>query len=167
MGFDLAKFRQADLQPRTSEVRVPEMKQWFSEGSEPVIIIRGLTGEEFYNVRQASAKRADLQAIASRVMAGQGSAMADAIEEFFGAVPEEFARRVEILIYGCVEPSFDRDMAMKLFRTFPSTAHLIADAILRATGEGAVVGESKGCGGTPASDMTSTSATCGENASLS
>jgi hypothetical protein len=69
-------------------------------------------------------------------------------------VPDEFARRVEILLAGCVEPALSRDMAMKLFKSFPSTAHILADNILKATGEGAVPGESKGSGGTPASATT-------------
>ena len=167
MGFDLVKFKKAKLIQRTETVKVPELKDWFPEGEEAVLLVRGLTGEEFYQVRQASAKRADLQAIASRVMSGEGAAIADAIEDFFGAVPEEFARRVEVLIHGCVDPVLTREEAMKLFRHFPSTAHTIADAILRATGEGSIVGEPKGCGEIPASDTTYTSATCGENASLS
>ena len=103
-------------------------------------------------------------AIASRILSGSGEAIGEALDEYFGAVPDEYVRRVEVLHLGSVEPRLDRSQAMKVYRNFPSTAHLLAEAILRATGEGAVVGESSGSGGTPASAMTSTSATCGENA---
>lgn len=165
MGFDLDRFRGADLHPRTIEVKVPELKDWFPEGEEPIFHVRGMTGEEFYNVRQAVQKRTDLQGIAQRLMSGDGGAIAEAVEEFYGAVPEEFARRVEILIFGCVDPKLDRQSAMKFYKNFPVQAHSVADAILRASGEGSVLGESKGSGGTLASAMTSTSATCEENAS--
>ena len=156
MGFNADAFRQADLQPRTIEVPTPELKQWFDEGASPVFVVRGLTGEEFYLVRDAVNRRRDIQAIASQLMSGDGEAIAAAIEEFYGSVPEEFARRVEIVIHGTVDPDLNRDMAMKLFKNFPSSAHVIAESILRATGEGATVGESSGSGETPASATTST-----------
>jgi hypothetical protein len=155
MTFDIDKFRQAQLAPRTSEVKALGLKDWFGEGVEPVFKIRGLTGEEFYAVREATQKRRDLQAIASRLFSGEGGAFADAIEEFYGGVPDELARRIEVLIGGCVDPKFDRTAALKLFKYYPSDAHLIAEAILRATGEGAVLGESKGSGATPACATTS------------
>jgi hypothetical protein len=154
MGFDLERFRREDLQPRRIEVKTPELAAWFGPDADPLFVVRGLTGEEFYRVREAAAKRRDLEAIASRIMSGAGEAIAQAIDEFYGAVPDEFARRVEILLAGCVEPALSRDMAMKLFKSFPSTAHILADNILKATGEGAVPGESKGSGGTPASATT-------------
>jgi hypothetical protein len=156
VGFDLTAFSRASLDPRRVTVKTPDLKDWFSEGAEPAFEVRGLTGEEFYTVRQATAKRQDLQAIASRLLSGDGQAIADAIEEFYGSVPEEYARRVEILIHGCLEPTLDRAAAMKLFKYFPSAAHTIADAILRATGEGSVAGESSGRGETPAPATTST-----------
>jgi len=167
MSFDLEQFRRASLSARTADVKVPELAAWFADGSEPVFKVRGLTGEEFYAVREAVGKMKDLQSIASRLLSGQGEAIAEAIEEHFGGVPEELARRVEIVVSGTVEPKLDRQMALKLFKYFATSAHFIADAILRATGEGAVSGEPKGCGEIPASDTTSTLPTCGENASLS
>lgn len=156
MAFDMDRFRRVELKARTIAVKVPEMKEWFGDDAEPLFLVRGLTGEEFYAVREASKKRADLQAIASKILSGNGEAFGEAIEEFYGAVPDEFARRVELLIFGCTEPRLDRPEAMKLFKHFPSTAHTICDEILRATGEGSVAGESKGSGGTPASATTST-----------
>jgi len=155
MPFDLDRFRRISLVPRSEEVKTPELKEWFDEDAEPVFKIRGLTGEEFYRVREASAKRRDMEQIAARLLSGAGEAIAEAIEEFYGGVPDEFARRVEILIAGCVEPQLDRMDAMRLFKHFPSTAHTLADAILKATGEGSVPGESIGSGEIPASATTS------------
>jgi hypothetical protein len=156
MSFDANSFKRSALALRTIKVPVPELKDWFAEGSEPVFLVRGLSGEEFYSVREAAAKRRDLEAIAGQLLSGHGTAIADAVAEFYGAVPDEFARRVEVLLHGCVEPACDREMAMRLFKHFPATAHIIAEQILRATGEGSVVGESKGSGEIPASATTCT-----------
>ena len=164
MPFDLTRFIREELRQRTVEVKAPEMKAWFGEDA-PIFVVRGLTGEEFYRVREAVQKRADFQAIAAALLSGGGDAVADALEAFYGAVPDEYARRVEVLILGCVNPVLDRQAAVKLITNYPASAHAVSEAILRATGEGAVPGESKGSGGTPASATTSTSATCGENAS--
>jgi hypothetical protein len=141
MSFDLEQFQRANFKPRTAEVKTPELKAWFTGDGEPAFTIRGLTGEEFYQVREAVAKRRDLNAIASRLLGGDGTAITEAIEDFYGSVPDEYARRVEILIFGCVEPTLDRTAAMRLYKNFPVSAHAIAEAILRATGEGSVVGE--------------------------
>ena len=156
MSFELDKFRSASLVPRTDRIKTPELAAWFKEGAEPVFFVRGLTGEEFYSVRQASEKRADMQSIANRIMSGAGTAIGDAIEELFGAVPDEYARRVEILVAGCVDPKLDRLDAVKLIKNFPSSVHTITTHILLKTGEGSVVGELKGCGEIPASATTST-----------
>jgi len=153
-AFDLAAFSRDRLQLRTAEVECAELRRWFPEGARPVFVVRGLNGEEFYGVREAVARRRDLQAIAGRLLSGQGEAIAEAIEEFYGGVPDEYARRVEILVAGCVAPALDRPAALKIFKYFPSVGHQLAEQILRLTGEGACVGESSGCGGTPASATT-------------
>lgn len=155
MTFKLTEFSNADLSPRLSGVKTPEISGWFEDGADPVFKVRGLTGEEFYHVRESVNKRRDMQAIASKILGGDGGAVAEAIEELYGAVPDEFVRRVEVLVAGCVEPAMDRPMAVKLLKHFPSTAHTVAEEILRATGEGSTVGEPKGSGETPVSAMTS------------
>jgi len=119
-----------------------------------VFAVRGLNGEEFYGVREAISKRRDLQAIASRLLSGQGEAIAEAIAEFYGGVPDDYARRVEVLVAGCVAPKLDRPAALKIFKNYPAVGHQLSEQILRLTGEGACVGESSGSGGIPASATT-------------
>jgi hypothetical protein len=167
MGFNATKFRRAKFQHRTADVQVPELKELFDEGEAPVFKVRGLSGEEFYQVREAVTKRKDLQAIASRLMSGQGEAIAAAIDEYFNDLPEELMRRTEVLVAGCVSPTLDREAANKMFKHFPTSAHIIAEAILRATGEGSILGELKGSGETQGSDTTCALQTCEESASSS
>ena len=156
MPFDVKKFTSADLHRRTAEVKCPELKDYFGPDQEPVFKIRGLTGEEFYQVREAVQRRKDIKAIASRLLSGSGEDVANALQQLYGEIPDEYARRVEVIIYGCQEPTLDRPTVIKLFNHFAATMHSMADEILRLTGEGSTLGEPKGSGETPASAMTST-----------
>ena len=141
MTFDIERFRKAKLTHRQVEVKLPELKDWFGEGVEPIFHVRGLSGEEFYNVREAEQKRAAFKEIADRMLSGDGAAFADAIEEFFGAVPAEYVRRVEVLIQGTVDPKLDRPNATKFITHYPVSAHTVCEEILRQTGLGSVAGE--------------------------
>lgn len=156
MPFDLKQFRKTQLAARTEDIPTPELKLFFAEDEKPVFKVRGMAGDEMYRVREAVEKRRDLQAIVSRLMSGEGSAMADAIEDYFGVVPEEFARRVEILLVGCLDPVLTRQDVMKLFRHYPTQAHAICTRILHLTGEGSLPGELKDFGEIPESDTIST-----------
>lgn len=141
-------FGRGGFSPRRSEIKVDVFDDC------PVFKIRGLDGEEFYKVREAQSKRIDAHAIASALMSMDGQAIAEAISELYGAVPAEFARRVEILVSGCVDPKFDRPNAAKFLRVFPVQAHTVAEKILLLTGEGSAPGESKGSGETIESATT-------------
>jgi hypothetical protein len=166
MGFDLKKFRKSELKPRTDTVKLPEMKAWFGD-DEPVFVVRGLVGEEFYHVKEAVEKRRDIQAIAAQLFSGKGEAIASAVQEFYGSAPDEYVKLIEAIKIGVTEPELDHSDAMKLVKNFPVQANEIFKKIMLLTGVGSELGESKGCGEIPASDTTSTSATCGENASSS
>lgn len=156
MGFDLNRFTSASLALRTAEVKTPMLKDFFAEGEEPVFKVRGLTGEEWYGMRQAITDRRDRKAIAEKLLSGAGEAIAEAIADIYGDIPEELARRINMVAYGCVEPKLDLTAAVKLFKFYAPQAHLISEEIWRLSGEGATLGESKGCGEIPASATTST-----------
>lgn len=141
MAFKIDEFMRAKLAPRQVEVKVPELKGWFEEDTEPVFLVRGLTGEEFYNVRNAVAKRRNMEAIAKGILSGEGDAMQKAVKDFFGDLPEEQVRHMVILGTACVEPELDQEKAKKLLKYFPLSAFTIAEAVLKATGEGSTLGE--------------------------
>lgn len=156
MPFDLKKFRSAKLTARTEDIPMPGLKEFFTENEEPVFKVRGMTGAEMFQVRESVEKRRDLQLIVSKLLSGDGSAIGEAVEEFYGSVPEEFVKRVETLLIGCVSPELTRQDAMKLFRHFPTQASIITTRILYLTGEGSLPGELKDSGEIPESDTTVT-----------
>jgi len=154
--LDLAAFQKAKYALRTATVDVDGLVP-DDPRAKVRIRVRGLNGEEFYRVREALSRRKDLSAIAGKLMSaagGGGQAFAEALEEFYGDLPDEQVRTIEIVAAGCVEPKFASQDAIKLVKFFPTQAHLVCQEILRLTGEGAQLGESKGSGGTPASATT-------------
>jgi hypothetical protein len=157
MAFDLKKFRKEKFSARTEEVLLPELKNYFAD-EKPVFKVRGMTGDEMYRVREAAEKRRDMQTIISKLTSGQGDQIAEALKELYGddTVPDEFVKRVEIVLIGCVEPSLERQDVMKLFRNYPTQAGTLATKILFLTGEGSLPGEPKDSGKTTGSDTTAT-----------
>jgi hypothetical protein len=78
------------------------------------------------------------------------------VEEFYGTAPDEYVKQIETLKMGVVDPPLDHIAALKLVKNFPVPMSDVFRQIMLATGMGSELGESKGCGETPASDTTST-----------
>ena len=64
MGFDAQGFMRASWVHRTQEIAVPEIAEFFTEGSKPVFIVRGLSADELYKIRSASSRQKTLEGIA-------------------------------------------------------------------------------------------------------
>ncbi len=157
MGFDLKKFASAKFQDRIVEVSVPQLKAFFAEGEKPVFKIRGLSGEEVFQVREAM-KRAEVQEELVRgFLSDNAQEKARAILEELGlqgnSVPEDFVRHIEVILRGTVEPPLmgHRSEIVKLARESSTTFQTLGDQILIATGKGRVLGESNASGETRAS----------------
>lgn len=148
-SFDMKKFMATKFEPRTEEVRLDDLKDFFPDGVEPVFTVRGLTGEEIARVNDAVTKNRNLAAVVDAMAATNAADKADAIKEALGlspGVPDDLAKRIENLVYGCVDPVFDQPAAVRLFKVFPVEAYQLTNVILRLTGQGQKPGESKPSG---------------------
>ncbi|MFZ7126412.1 MAG: hypothetical protein ACOWWM_09705 [Desulfobacterales bacterium] len=156
MAFDLSRFRETKYQPRTGTVKVPALGGLFSEGSEPVFTVRGVTGQELGLIKEAEGKRRDALQIAGRLMsAGGGEQKAEAVLEALGfndKLAPDTATRLELLMVAAVDPKLERKDAIKLCRTFPIEFYSVTTKILELTGQGQDPGESSGSGETPPSE---------------
>lgn len=155
MGFDAERFRTAGLEPRRSSVAVPELAHWFPDGEEPVWIVRALTGEELARANEAGQRAAMIQSAVEALAAAanrddQGEAIANLIG-YGSETPAELAKRFDHLVSGSVEPRIDRDLAVRLFRSYPVTGYKLTNEIFRLTGLGPEVGKSQPSTPTPAS----------------
>lgn len=155
MGFDADKFLNAKMQPRTADVPVPGLASWFGEGEKPVWKVRGITGQELGQARQAVTSRKDLAAIIDKLIGGSSAEKAAATKNVLGmdeAVPEQTALRIHLIRIGSVDPEVDEDLAVKLCTCFPVEFDIIGKKILELTGQGHEPGKAEASGVTPASE---------------
>lgn len=172
MGFDLRKFKKAKFEPRTKIVDVPALRAFFSEGEPPRFKVRGLTGEELGRVNDAQSRAKNISALVEVISSASGvKETASAIREGLGlspdGVPEDIARRIEMVAVGCVEPEMDLQTAAKIFRVAPIDGYSLSNAITLLSGQGMTLGELKSSGETTKSEPPSISDTPGEKCSTS
>jgi hypothetical protein len=133
MAFKAKAFEKAKFEPRTVDVPVPGMAEWF-EG-DPVWKVRGLTGNELGRCNEMMESRKSLTEIIQDILVKKNDESAD------DYVPKEKALRVEYLILGSLDPVCDMTMAAKINEPFPAEFNIITTEIIRLTGQGQTVGK--------------------------
>lgn len=162
MPFDAARFSRASFIPRSARLKLPSLADFFDAGEEPEFEVRGLDGSELAQTHDAVRRNKDLTELVTGLLSSDSAEKVVAIREAMGIgdkVPDEIAKRLEILTLGSVEPKFDREAALKLCRAFPIEFYLLTNKVTELTGEGATLGESTGSGATTASEPPSRSRT--------
>ncbi|HEU6436573.1 MAG TPA: hypothetical protein VE028_03915 [Nitratidesulfovibrio sp.] len=148
-GFDLKGFMRADFTPREEEVRIPELAGFFPEGADPIFRVRSLTGEELARVQEAAQRNRDLAALAAGLLSGSDAERVASLREALGVgdkVPDDMAKRMAMVEYGCVSPKLDMQVVIKLFRVLPVDMYGLATRISTLTGAGHVPGKAKPSG---------------------
>jgi len=149
MTFDINKFDNADLQPRTEEIEVEELKSFFAEGEKPIWKVKSLTGEEVARVNMAVESNREVAALIQGILSADVDEKIQAIKEAIGIsdeVPDDLARRIALLKYGSVDPVCSQSMAVKLAKGFPTVLYQLTTKILQLTGMGFSLGEQTASG---------------------
>ncbi|MBW2342504.1 MAG: hypothetical protein JRF53_00565 [Deltaproteobacteria bacterium] len=137
--FDVKKFMSAQFVAREEDVPVPDMKDFFGEDKKPVWRVRGLNGQEL-GVANASAERnRNIEAVLEGIVSAVSAKKAEAVRKLVGAredVPDDIAKRLEMLVLGSVEPAADIELAIKICRVYPIEFYSITNTINRLTGMG-------------------------------
>lgn len=152
--FDAQRFVANPCAARTVDLAVPDLKPWFDADEDPVWVVRGLTGEEWARANEATDRTARLRAALDSLI-GAGVARREAMATVLGTsddLPDDLVKRYELMIFGSVAPTADRELAIKLFREFPVVGYQITTKILELTGMGADPGKLPGSGPTPESE---------------
>jgi len=161
--FDKKKFAKAKFEPRIEEVSVPALAAFFDEGSKPVFKVRGLTGEEMARCNEAQAKAKNIGAVVEALVGSNQKDKVTGLREALGmsedSLPEDLAKRIEMVRYGCVDPEFDQQGAAKLFQVAPVDGFSLSNKIMILSGQGMTVGEPSASGKTRKSKQPSTSDT--------
>jgi len=154
MGFKSEEFMASRMVPRTEEVDVPDMAEWFGDGDKPVWKVRGLTGKELGRADVAAVKNKELKAVLDGLMSKNSKRITKAIEKMIQPdVTEEDAKRIAYFQYGSVEPEGSEELAVKVWTAFPVEFRLITNRILALTGKGHEPGEPKPSGTTTKSEV--------------
>jgi hypothetical protein len=162
MGFDVKGFQKAKFTPRTEDVSVPDLKEWFGPKDSPVWKVRGLEGSELGYVNETAARNRNITAILEGIVSPEDPEKIQGIRDLLGMAgntPEDVARRLEMLVLGSVDPNCDMDLAVKMCRVFPIEFFQLTNKITQLTGQGQIPGKKKSYGPAPQSEEPSTSAT--------
>lgn len=154
MAFNEKKFMKTNFTPRTKDVKVPDMKDFFDLESEPVFHVRGLTGPELARVHEAVDKHRDIAGLISGLLSGQSQEKIDSIRTAMGItddVPAEIARRLEMISIAVIEPKIALDTAVKFCEMYPIEFYSVTSTISTLTGQGQIPGKPKPSGETPVS----------------
>lgn len=136
--MDIREFLRADLKPRTEDVAVPALAPW-NDGVAPTVVVRGLSGPELARVREAAEKHKNIGKTIEALVGGTDKEKIAAMRETMGIgdeLPEDFAKRLEMLVIAAVEPSLDMTAALKLATSFPVDFYFLTNKITELTGQG-------------------------------
>jgi hypothetical protein len=136
--FHADAFAAAPLALRTSAVPVPDLAAWF-EGP-AVWRVRGLDANELAKVDQAERRNEAAAALAEALTSGAAAQITEGVREALGrtgAIEDIYARQIEILVLGSVDPVISHAHAAKLGETFPVVFKGLLNTILTLTGQGA------------------------------
>lgn len=143
MSFDINRFRCAALAPRQATIPVPDLEHWFGD-TRPEWIIRGLTGEEIARANESNQRGILIASAVEALASTAASSQVEAIKTLIGygaETPADLAKRFDHLVAGSVEPQIDREIAVRLFTSYPIVAYTLTNKILELTGMGPELGK--------------------------
>lgn len=152
--FDSKKFLQTQFVPRETIVPVPDMKDFFQEDEKPEWKVRGLTGVELAHTNEAVTRNKDVAAILEGLISSNNQEKIESVKQLVGIdskVPNDIAKRIELLVIGSTNPVVDTEIAVKICSVFPVEFYEITNKITLLTGQGHVPGKPKPSGMTQAS----------------
>jgi hypothetical protein len=138
MTFAADKFERAEFRARTKRVPVPALAAFFEDGEPAEFEVRGLTGVELHRALEAGQRQGSIDSIVKAIAANGDQAAA--IRKALGLskdTPGEIAKRLELLVAGCVAPTLTLPLAVKLAEKFPVEFLSLTNEITGLTGQGA------------------------------
>jgi len=144
MSFDVKKFLQTKFEARTEEIPVPDMKDFFLDDAKPVWLVKGVTGQEYARANEAVEKNNAIAAYLEGLISPNDKDKIQSMRGLVGLgekVPNEIAKRIELLKMGSVDPIVSHELALKICTNFPIEFYDITNKISMLTGRGHVPGK--------------------------
>ena len=156
MTFNTKKFKTAVYSERTEEIKVDQLKDFFTAKEKPIWVIRAIEGEELYKIRAAVERARDTETVLSQLLSGTAKQKAAAALQTLGLgddQPEEHIRRLHTLYYGSAEPNLREDpegfeVCKKIAAKHGTLFDNLTNRIMILTGMGFKLGESIASGTT-------------------
>lgn len=138
MGFNTEAFMAADFAARTEAVPFPNLAEFFADGETAEFLVRGLSANEVLQTHAASTKQNGIDAVVKAI-----ASQKDQVElirralGLSGDILGETARRIELLVLGCVAPKLTHAHVVKLAEKFPSEFIGLTTKIAELSAQGA------------------------------
>ena len=167
MSFDSKKFMKTKFTPRTGDVPVPDMKEFFPEGAEATWKVRGLTGQELGRANDAADRNKNIGAILEGLAGAAAKEKAESLKQLLGigVVPQDIAKRLEHMVVASVDPVCTLDLAVRVCEVFPIEFFQITNKIIELTRPGQLPGKQQPSGETEKSGPPSLSVIPGGDSS--
>ena len=137
MPFNADRFDATKFEPRTGEVRVDALVDFFEDGEEPLWKVRGMSATELYKTAEARNRQESTVAIVKAI--ANNVDQVTAVRKALGLtsdVPGEIVKRLEMIVIASVAPKIELPTAVKLAENFPIEFMLITNQITELTGRG-------------------------------
>lgn len=138
MPFNSDAFERSQFEPRTESVSIPVLADFFDPEEEPVFIIRGLTSNELNRSIDAGSQQRDMTKIIEAI--SEKGAQVEDIRSALGlgdrATPAEVAKRIQMLVFCCIQPVLSMPVAAKIAENFPIEFFDLTTKISVLTGRG-------------------------------
>ena len=143
-GFDAAKFQRQDFYTRVEEVQIDVMAPFFPEGELPIFKIKCLSADEVARTNDAikTAKMAEsmLDALSTMNKPDMVKSFKDQLG-YGNDVNADVQRRIELIIYGTIEPALPRELIVKMAENLPTAFYKLSNRITEITGLGNELGK--------------------------
>ena len=136
-----------EFQSRSEKVKIDSLSEFFDD--DPVFEIRGLSGSEVALSNEAVARNKNVSALTEALVSDNKSEKVQALKKLIGNsddVPADLAKRMEMLVSGCISPTVDIPFTIKLAEYFPVDFMNLTNKIMVLTGQGAEMVKQKPSG---------------------
>lgn len=149
MPFNQQAFMNTQYQPRTADVDVPALADFFDKGEKPVWVVRGQTANEVALGAEAVKRNTDISSVIESI--SNSKAKIDEIKKAIGIsddTPRDIVIRLEQLTRCSVSHEVDLPCAIKLAETYPGEFYILTNKIVELTAMGMDIKKPKASGKT-------------------
>jgi hypothetical protein len=149
MAFDHKRFLADKFEPRSLDISVPWLKNYFSEDEKPIWTVKSLNGAEIGRADELTSTNKLATAMLEALLSSNAPETAKRVKELLGRSdekPREVAKRIYHLHFASVKPKCPLELAVKICDSNGVLFYELTNNILVVSGQGYEPGKSKPSG---------------------